>query len=119
VRLRWRPQNSGVTNHHEGTKHTKETKAASLALSHAVIGAAIEVHREIGPGLLEAVYERALCRELWRKGLRVERQISVPISYKGELLDCQVKLANLWLGLLINFNVNSLRDGLRRVLNGW
>jgi GxxExxY protein len=151
VRLRWRPQHSGVTNHHEGTKHTKETKAASLALSHAVIGAAIEVHREIGPGLLEAVYERALCRELWRRGLRVERQISVPITYKGELLDCQVKLdllieetvivevktvdklisihtaqlltylrlRNLWLGLLINFNVNSLRDGLRRVLNGW
>jgi GxxExxY protein len=144
-------QYSLVTVHHEGTKHTRVTKARSVSLSHSIIGAAIEVHRVIGPGLLESVYEMALCRELWLRGLRVDRQISVPVHYKGEILDCHVKLdllvektvvieiktverlvpihtaqlltylrlEDLWLGLLINFNVSSLRDGLRRVLNGW
>jgi len=139
-----------VTVHHEGTKATKVTKAWALALSHDVIGAAIEVHRLIGPGLLESVYEVALCRELWLRGLAVERQVSVPVNYKGEYLNCHVKLAllveralivevktvekiipvhraqlltylrlqNLWLGLLINFNVEVLRHGVRRVLNG-
>ncbi|MBA3444922.1 MAG: GxxExxY protein [Gemmatimonadales bacterium] len=137
----------GVTFHHEGTKSTKSppraergvTKANALGLSHDIIGAAIEVHRVIGPGLLESVYELALCRELWLKGVGVERQVSVPVSYKGKSLDCHVKLdllidksvvvevkavdkltsihtaqlltylrlQNLWLGLLINFNVNA------------
>ena len=133
--------------HHEGTK---DTKASSLALSHQIIGAAIEVHRLIGPGLLESVYEAALCKELRLRGLLVDRQVVVPVSYKGEILDCHVKLdllvnrkaivevkavdtlvyvhkaqlltylrlQNLWLGLLINFNVEVLRDGVRRVLNG-
>lgn len=142
---------SGVTFHHEGTKGTNCTKAAALELSHSIIGAAIEVHRAMGPGLLESVYESALCRELWLKGIKVERQVSVPVCYKGQMLNCQVKLdllventvvvevkavdklasihtaqlltylrlRNLWLGLLLNFNVHSLRDGLRRVLNGW
>jgi len=54
-----------VTFHHEGTKST---------------------------GLLESVYELALCRELWLKGVGVERQVSVPVSYKGKSLDCHVKL---------------------------
>jgi GxxExxY protein len=136
--------------HHEGTKSTKHKKSSALALSHAIIGAAIEVHRVVGPGLLESVYEAALCRELRLKDINVERQVSVALTYKGELLDSNVKLdllieksvvvevkavdklisihtaqlltylrlQDLWLGLLINFNVNSLRDGLRRVLNG-
>jgi len=144
--------------HHEGTKNTKSlpraerggTKAWALALSHDVIGAAIEVHRLIGPGLLESVYEVALCRELWLRGVAVERQVSVPVKYKGESLHCHVKLdllvertlivevktvekvipvhrtqlltylrlQRLWLGLLINFNVEVLRHGVRRVLNG-
>jgi len=73
-----------VTVHHEGTKATKGTKVWALALSHDVIGAAIEVHRLIGPGLLESVYEMALCRELWLRGIAVERQVSVPVNYKGE-----------------------------------
>ena len=137
--------------HHEATKSTKGTKASALVLSHAIIGSAIEVHRLMGPGLLESVYEVALCKELWLRGISVERQVSVPVSYKGESLNCEVKLdllveksvvvevkavdklisvhtaqlltylrlQDLWLGLLINFNVNSLREGLRRVLNGW
>lgn len=135
---------------HEGTKNTKDTKAAALLVSHHVIGAAIEVHRLIGPGLLESVYEAALCKELRLRGLLVDRQVPVPVNYKGEVLDCQLKLdvlvedcvlveikaveqvirvhrsqllsylrlRNLWLGLLINFNVEVLRDGIRRVLNG-
>ena len=61
--------------HHEGTKSTKGTKASALALSHEIIGSAIEVHRLMGPGLLESVYEVALCRELWLRGLGVERQV--------------------------------------------
>jgi GxxExxY protein len=136
--------------HHEGTKATKVTKASSLGLSYEIIGSAIEVHREVGPGLIEAVYEAALCKELWLRGIFVERQVSVPVSYKGERLNCEVRLdllveksvvvevkavdklisvhtaqlltylrlQDLWLGLLINFNVNSLKNGLRRVLNG-
>ena len=121
-----------------------------MALSHEVIGAAIEVHRLIGPGLLESIYEVALCKELFSRGLTVERQVRVPVNYKGESLSCNVRLdllverrvivevktieklipihraqlltylrlQNLWLGLLINFNVEVLRDGVRRVLNG-
>jgi GxxExxY protein len=136
--------------HHEGTKVTKDTKAYALVLSREIIGAAIEVHRLIGPGLLESIYEAALCRELRLRGLLVERQVTLPVSYKGENLECHVKLdvvverkviieikavdklisvhtaqlltylrlQDLWLGLLINFNVEVLRDGLRRVLNG-
>ena len=132
---------------HEGTKDTKES---SLVLSHAIIGAAIEVHRIVGPGLLESIYEAALFRELWMRNIRVERQIAVPVHYKGGILDCGIrldllversviveiksvsklapihraqlltylKLQRLWLGLLINFNVELLRDGVRRVLNG-
>jgi GxxExxY protein len=139
-----------VIIHHEGTKDTKVTKVSSLALSHAIIGAAIEVHRMIGPGLLESVYEMALCRELWLRGIEVERQVPVPVHYKGGVLACDIRvdllvqrsvivevkaadkltsihraqlltylrLQNLWLGLLINFNVDVLRDGVRRVLNG-
>jgi GxxExxY protein len=136
--------------HHEGTKFTKHTKAFALTLSHDIIGAAIEVHRLVGPGLLESVYELALCKELWLRGIRVERQIDMPVFYKGGLLGSSVKLdllvertvivevksverivnvhraqlltylrlQELWLGLLINFNVELLKDGVRRVLNG-
>jgi GxxExxY protein len=136
--------------HHESTKFTKNTKAHALSLSYDVIGAAIEVHRLLGPGLLESVYEMALCKELWLRRINVERQIEVPIYYKGGILESTVKLdllvertiivevksverivnvhraqlltylrlQELWLGLLINFNVAVLREGIRRVLNG-
>jgi GxxExxY protein len=135
---------------HEGTKLTKDTKTSLLALSHEIIGAAIEVHRWLGPGLLESVYEAALCNELRLRGMSVERQVSLPVTYKGEVLDCCLKLdlvvnnkiivevksvdkllsvhksqlltylrlQGLWLGLLINFHCELLRDGVRRVLNG-
>lgn len=71
--------------HHEGTKATKAAKASALALSHEIIGSAIEVHRLLGPGLLESVYEVALCKELWLRGVTVERQVSVPVHYKGKV----------------------------------
>ena len=89
--------------HHEGTKDTKDTKALDLELSHQVIGAAIEVHRTFGPGHIESIYEVALCKELSLRGMLLDRQISVPVNYKGEILDC---------------NVEILRDRVRRVLNG-
>jgi GxxExxY protein len=136
-------------DHHEGTKDTKG-RASDLRLSHEVIGAAIEVHRVLGAGLLESVYEVALCRELWLRGVSTERQVAVPVTYKGADLKCDLRLdlvvekkiivevktvdklisihrtqlltylrlRGLWLGLLINFNVDVLRDGVRRVLNG-
>lgn len=118
-------------------------------ISEKVIGCAIEVHREIGPGLLESVYEEALCYELSKIGLSFERQQSVPIKYKDVLLatplrldlivegkviidnkaksevtpiDKQklltyLRLRDVRLGLLINFNVPRLVDGVRRVVN--
>ena len=56
-------------------------------LTGTIIGAAIEVHRVLGPGLLESAYEECLCRELVLKGLRFKRQYPVPLEYKGVLLD--------------------------------
>jgi GxxExxY protein len=87
--------------HHEDTKNTKDTKAWALAASHEIIGAAIEVHRLLGPGLLESVYEVALYRELRLRGVAFERQVSVPVHYKGETLNCQVKLDLLVTGNVI------------------
>jgi GxxExxY protein len=136
--------------HHEGTKDTKGTKATALVVSHRVIGAAIEVHRCLGPGLLESVYEMALCRELWLQGIRVERQVAVPVTYKGVDLNTRLsldllvessvavevksverlapihqsqvltylKLTGHPVALLLNFNVDLLRRGMRRILNG-
>ena len=62
------------------------TEEESAALTGAVIGAAIEVHRALGPGLLESAYEEALCHELGLLGMTFERQVSVPLSYKGASL---------------------------------
>jgi GxxExxY protein len=118
-------------------------------VTEAIIGAAIEVHRQLGPGLLESVYEAALAYELAERGLAVERQKPVPIAYKGlrfdegfriDLLvagvvvvelkcvetllpihDAQVisylKLCGLKVGLLLNFKVPVLRQGIRRFAN--
>ncbi len=114
-------------------------------LTQSVIGAAMEVHSSLGPGLLERLYENALCRELELRGIRFERQAPVKLSYKGveigdQFLDLLVEnilvlelksvekvhdthLATLFsylrsggypLGLLINFNVPQLKQGLYR-----
>lgn len=57
-------------------------------LTHRLIGAAITVHRELGPGLLEAVYEECLCFEISRAGIPFERQKPIPVIYRGNKLDC-------------------------------
>ncbi|MBC8548379.1 MAG: GxxExxY protein [Candidatus Brocadiales bacterium] len=118
-------------------------------ISEKIIGAAIEVHRILGAGLLESVYEDALCHELYLRGLKFQRQQSVPIPYKGIKLDTALRLdlliegkvivdlkakeelstidkpklltylrhSDIRLGLILNFHVEVLRDGLFRVVN--
>ena len=118
-------------------------------ISEKVIGCAIEVHRQLGPGLLESIYEEALCYELSKAGLEFKRQQSVPIKYKDVLLSTPLRLdliveqkvivdnkaksevtpidkqqlltylrlRDVRLGLLINFNVTKLVDGVHRIAN--
>ena len=115
-------------------------------LTETVIGAAIEVHRVMGPGLLESVYERCLSHELTLRGIEHVRQQPLPVVYKGMPLDADLrldivipdrlllelksveslqpiheaqlltylKLSGIRLGLLINFNVLLLKDGIKR-----
>ena len=61
-------------------------------LTEQIIGAAIEVHREVGPGLMESAYEECLCHELHLRGLVFQRQVALPVQYKGIKLDCGYKL---------------------------
>ena len=61
-------------------------------LTEAIIGSAIEVHRELGPGLLESAHEECLCHELHLRGFRFQRQIELPVAYKGLKLDCGYRL---------------------------
>lgn len=61
-------------------------------LTHEIRGAAIEVHKEMGPGLLESAYEECLCRELSLRGLSFQRQVPLPVTYKGVKLDCGYRL---------------------------
>jgi len=115
-------------------------------LSEAIIGAAIAVHRELGPGLLESAYEACLEYELLDRGYVVERQKALSVVYRGVNVDCgfrldlliessviielkaverlervheaqvisYLKLTGLHLGLLMNFNVTRLVDGIKR-----
>ncbi|MBY0310851.1 MAG: GxxExxY protein [Phycisphaerales bacterium] len=117
-------------------------------LSNLVIGASIEVHRELGPGLLESVYEASLLHELKLRGVAALSQVHLPLNYKGLVLDqgyrvdvvvedCLIvevkaidrllpvheaqvlsylRLSGVRLGLLINFNVPILREGLKRIV---
>ncbi len=61
-------------------------------ITEQIIGAAIEVHRELGPGLLESVYEQCLCHELNLRNLEFRRQVDLPVQYKGVHLDCGYKM---------------------------
>jgi GxxExxY protein len=61
-------------------------------LTKEIIGAAIEVHRILGPGLLESTYEECLCRELALRKVQFERQVSLPVEYKGAKLDCGYRI---------------------------
>ncbi len=115
-------------------------------LTSDIIGAAIEVHRSLGPGLLESAYEICLADELDRRDIAFQRQVDLPVEYKGRRLDCgyrldflvestvivelecverimpiheaqlltYLRLAHKQAGLLINFNVPLLRDGIVR-----
>ena len=119
-------------------------------LTSDIIGAAIDVHRVLGPGLLESAYEICLADELNRRDIDFKRQVDLPVEYKGRQLDCgyrldflvestvivelkcverimpiheaqlltYLRLAHKQAGLLINFNVRMLRDGIvRKVLS--
>jgi GxxExxY protein len=71
--------------HHKGTK---DSKVSADLLSYDIVGAAIEVHGHLGPGLLESAYEACLCTELARRGVQYERQVPLPIKYYGTSVNC-------------------------------
>jgi GxxExxY protein len=116
-------------------------------LTELIIGCAIEVHRVLGPGLLESVYESAVCVEFHERGLAYVRQIGVPLYYKGHLLSehrpdlivdgsvlveiksvtvlgpihlaqvlTYLRVTHLKVGLILNFNSPSMKQGIRRVI---
>lgn len=119
------------------------------AITDRVIGGAIDVHRALGPGLLESAYEACLAFELNQRGMKVVRQVPLPVVYKGVKLECgyrldllvedvvivelkavdsitdvhraqilsYLKISGLKVGLLLNFNVKMLKDGLVRMAN--
>jgi GxxExxY protein len=78
--------------HHGATEGTEDTEVGDNVLTHEIIGSAIEVHRILGPGFLESVYEAALCYELTTRGLRVNRQVLVPLLSKGLNLKTGIRL---------------------------
>ena len=120
-----------------------------LDITSQIIGAAIKVHRKLGPGLLESAYEACLAYELEKLGLQVQRQRAVPLVYETVKLDCgfradlvvasrvvveikckealhpvdhaqllsHLRLLDLQVGLLINFHVVVLKDGIKRMVN--
>jgi GxxExxY protein len=76
--------------HHGGAEARR--KLIHEGLTEQTIGAAIEVHKEIGPGLLESAYEECLCHELHLRGLSFQRQVPLPVAYKGVALDCGYRM---------------------------
>jgi len=70
----------------------RDTEAQRDELTEKVIGAAIEVHRALGPGLLESAYEKCLCHELSLRNFSFQRQVPLPVTYKGVKLDCGYRL---------------------------
>jgi GxxExxY protein len=120
-------------------------------LTPQIIGAAIKIHRRLGPGLLESAYEACLAYELEHMGLQVQRQKPVPLIYEGVKLECgfradlvvggqvvvevkckealhpvdeaqllsHLRLLDLRVGLLINFHVVLLKDGIKRMVNNY
>lgn len=121
----------------------------NASLTGEIIGAAIEVHSHLGPGLLESTYEECLAFELRHRGLKIEQQVSLPVRYKGRQLDAgycidiivsnsvivelksverlerihqaqlltYLRLTGLQCGLLMNFNVTLMKNGIKRLLN--
>ena len=70
----------------------QEIRRAEDPVTEKIIGACIEVHRLLGPGLVESAYEQCLCRELGLRGLPFRRQVPLPVEYKGVLLDCGYRI---------------------------
>ena len=75
-------------NTSDGKSDDEPGKLIHQGLTEQIIGAAMEVHKALGPGLLESVYEECLCHELYLRGLKFQRQLSVPVIYKSVALDC-------------------------------
>jgi len=86
---------------HEGHEGTEAVPAEAERVGRVVVDAALTVHRMLGPGLLESVYEACLAEELWRRGLRVERQVGVPVAYGDVRLDVGLRLDLLIDGLVV------------------
>ncbi len=127
------------------------SKAEYEVIGSQIVNAAYIVHKELGPGLLESVYEICLMEELSAQDLNVRRQVKLPVVYKGKVLDKEffidllvedsiaielkaveellpvhgvqlltyMKLAGLKLGYLINFNVPTIKQGIKRKINGY
>lgn len=128
------------------TEPAEHTESEENTLTGKIIGAAIDVHRQLGPGLLESAYEACFVYELRLRRMKVETQKGLPVFYKDVMLDCgyrvdlivedqviveiksvasiasiheaqllsYLKLSNCSYGLLINFNVKLLKDGIKR-----
>jgi len=128
-------------------QRVQEFRRSDDPVTEQIIGACIEVHRLLGPGLLESAYEQCLCRELSLRSILLRRQVPLPVDYKGVSLDCgyridvlvsehvvvelkavdhlqpvhlaqvltYLKLGGYRTGLLVNFNVTTLKRGLRRL----
>ncbi len=82
-------------------KSTFDTKIRKGSLTDAVIGSAIEVHKTLGPGLLESTYEECLCHELSIKGIEFKRQVRLPVKYKSISLNCGYRVDIIVSKLLI------------------
>lgn len=120
-------------------------------LAHEIVGSAIAVHKQMGPGLLESVYVECLMKELFLRNISVQKQVQLPLLYKGiklnkefyidllveelviiEVKACEsllpvheaqllsyLKLADIRLGFLINFNIPLLKNGIKRMVNNY
>ncbi len=129
----------------------KENRIITNNLSKEVVDCIFQVHNNLGPGLLESVYEEVLCFELQNRGLQFTRQHAIPVIYKNKKLDLgfradiivenriiieiksietiapvhhkqilsYLKLSNINLGLLVNFNVNLIKEGMHRIVNNF
>ena len=119
-------------------------------IAHKILGCAFEVHKALGPGLLESAYQECLCYKLQQSGLSIHKEKPMPLIFEGVTLECgyridilvenkvvieiksidalndvhlaqiltYMKLGNYKLGLLLNFNVALLKQGIKRVING-
>lgn len=144
------------SRNHQGTKAPRNTRKLDVLepiadeidrIATAVVDAAFAVHKKLGPGLLESVYEVCLCHELSKRGIAFERQVSLPVVYDGVRLDAglrldllvekqvivelkavekhnpvyeaqlltYLRLTGYRLGLIVNFNVALIKQGIKRI----